>query len=68
MDRKNVKFQRGEHYAKENWDKFIEIIGFKNGCAICKGWKISYEPIKTDPDGNEYIKIGELTYPAYCRL
>ena len=69
MDRKNVKFSKtGEYYAKENWDKFIHVIGFENGKAICKGWKITHEQIHTDENGNEYFKIENLTFPAYCRI
>lgn len=68
MNHQNVKFQPGEHYARNNWDKFIEILGVVAGKAIVKGWKISYETVRTDENGNEYIKIDELIYPAYCRL
>ena len=68
MEHKNVKFTPGTHYASNNWDKEIDIIGTVGGKAICKGWKISYETIRTDEDGNEYIKIENLVYPAYCRF
>ena len=68
MDHKNVKFTAGRHYAKNNWDREIDIVGIIDGTAICQGWKTSYEKIRTDEDGNEYIKIENLVYPAYCRF
>lgn len=67
-DRKNVKFSPGKYYCQQDWDREIDIVGVIDGMAICKGWKISYEPIKTDSDGNEYIQIEHRVYPAYCRL
>ena len=68
MDYQNVKFIPGKYYAKNNWDKEIEIVGTVAGTAICQGWKISYEPIRIDESGNEFIRIESLIYPAYYRL
>ena len=67
-EHENVKLRTGRYYSKENWDKWIEIIGFIDGDAILKGWTISFEPIRTDKNGNEYIRLENLTYPAYCTI
>ena len=68
MNRENVKFSTGTYYCQQDWDREINIVGFIGGKAICQGWKISYETIRTDDHGNEFIQIEHRTYPAYCKI
>ena len=63
----NVKFKPGKFYCLQNSDYEIEIIGIVAGYAIVKGWKISHERIRIDEQNNEYIRIENKTYCAYCK-
>lgn len=65
---KNEKMTTGKFYALENWDHFIEVVGIVPGMAFVQGWKLSTEPIRTDENGNEFIKIENNRYYAFCKL
>lgn len=68
MKNAQKKLQPGTYYAKQDWDREITIIGIVDGMAVCNGWKISYEPIKVDSQGTEYIQIEERTYSANNKI
>ena len=67
MDHQNVKMETGKLYCWEDWDRQIEIVGVVCGMAFVQGWKLSTEPIRTDKNGNEFIRIENKTYYAFCK-
>lgn len=66
-DNRNVKFTAGKYYCWQNSDYSIEILGVVMGMAMCKGWKVTTEPVRKDENGNEYIRLGNQTYYAFCK-
>ena len=68
IEHKNAKMETGKIYCLEDWDRSIEIVGIVAGMAFIQGWKLSTEPIRTDKNGNEFIRIENRTYYAYCKL
>ena len=67
MENKNVKFSTGKFYCWENSDYEIEVLGSAAGAAFVQGWTLSTEKIHVDKNGNEFLKIGNKTYYAFCK-
>jgi len=66
-DYSNVKLSAGKYYCWENSDYEIEILGVVMGMAMCKGWKITSEPVRKDAQGNEFVRLGNQTYYAFAK-
>lgn len=68
---RNHKFSEGKYYCWENSDYTIEIVRITPHTATVRGLLVTKEKIRTDENGNEYIRLGDecrrQTYYAFSK-